>query len=122
MKKPKKWVKFTYDYRYPKDWIAISKKSRELCPICCLCISNQSTEVHHVRYAVKGKLLLENVILGVDIFPVCNDCHTILHTRSNYRTFKDDSHLNHNFGDILFQLEIGFKIASSKPKPRLKSF
>ena len=98
------------DDRYGENWGKISAAAKRQCPVCCYCMKRTSKNTHHVRYVNNRKrLLLDSVILGKDIFPVCLECHKILHTRINYQTHAN-RHLNHNKKLAKLKLAFGFRV------------
>lgn len=101
------------DYRYGGNWSIISIEARRQSPTCCYCCVKPATLTHHVRYVNdEGELLLDNVQIGVDVFPVCEQCHRKVHSNLNYRTH-ERVELNHNTKTCIQQLKLGFALNRS---------
>ena len=100
------------DKRYGDKWHKISKDARKQIKTCCYCLVRPAQEVHHVRYVdASGKLLLDNVVLGVDIFCVCDSCHDTIHCRGRWIVARDNKN-NHNDPVTIQRLEFGHLINS----------
>lgn len=62
MTKKKKQGDYNYDYRYPNNWLEISREAIKNYPICSLCHTKPSKETHHMYYRLNrghGELLLD---------------------------------------------------------------
>jgi hypothetical protein len=68
-----------WDIRYPPNWHELRAKSHRLTGgVCCLCKKTKSTTVHHTRYRHKKDTP------GINLFPLCDKCHTIAHSSKNW--------------------------------------
>lgn len=63
--------------------------------ICACCCAAQSKEVHHLRYKDEHGAIAGREVPGVDVVPVCLDCHIpICHDPENWITDKRNPKLN----------------------------
>lgn len=110
MSRKKKTEKYELDFRYGKRWEKISLAARDECQSCCFCLIKKSAITHHVAYVDnEGNLLLDNVILGEHIFPLCRPCHRIVHSGNNYLV-NVEKQFNKNSQKIVKRLDLGYKI------------
>lgn len=109
------------DFRYGVNWVSISAKSRVICPCCCWCLVKSATLTHHVAYIdpITGELLLDAVVLGEDIFPVCKNCHSILHS-GKYYIADEAKEKSRNTKDAIKRLKIGYDIIVRQPPQSIK--
>ena len=100
------------DPRYGKNWHIISKRAKEICPSCCWCLKEKkAAETHHVRYIDNnGILLLDRVVIGENIFPLCISCHKMIHKEDKYVIVKNNDHLNHNTEKVVFRLQFSYLV------------
>lgn len=127
MTKKKKQGEYNYDYRYPPNWLEISRKLREQYKLCCLCHTKPSEEIHHMYYRNNrghGDLLLDKVKIGVHVVPTCASCHKKSHqikggggkNKITYLLHPTDNSKNRNTPAFAKQLKLGFKILYGEPK------
>lgn len=120
-KKKKKQGEYSYDYRYPPNWLDISHKIRDKYSTCCLCHIKSTKEVHHAYYRKNrgyGELLLDKGKPGISLFPLCTDCHHKAHqikggngkNKITYILHPSDNSYNRNTPAFAKQLKLGFKI------------
>ncbi|NJR69498.1 MAG: hypothetical protein HC771_13155 [Synechococcales cyanobacterium CRU_2_2] len=76
--------------RYAHNWSAVSRRARRICPVCCWCQRAAAVETHHAMYWDEKGAIAGREIPGVHVFPVCEECHTVLH-RDHW--FSPDDHL-----------------------------
>ena len=104
------------NYRYGENWQTTSKRARSMCPVCCYCLKNPSKETHHVRYSDDQGLLLDRAIIGIDLIPLCPNCHKLIHNPNNYVIVKSNDSLNHNTDKVVFRLQFGYLIQKGHKK------
>lgn len=100
----------SHDPRYPANWQSISVNAKRMCPKCCYCLDADSKETHHVRYRDAQGLLLDRVIPGKDIFPVCESCHRKCHSKTNWVVNKSDNSKNKNRKNLVGRLKVGWML------------
>lgn len=112
-----------FDKRYADNWTKLAARARQATNgICCLCRSRKAVEVHHVRYARNGRAIAGKEQPGVDIFPLCGDCHKIAHQPKNWIKDKNNPVLgNRNHPEFVKRLQSGFKTAKKTPKLKSKT-
>lgn len=119
--------KYNYDYRYPSNWLEISRKIREKYPLCCLCHSKLSVNLHHIYYRLNqghGELILDKGKAGKHWAPLCEGCHHKAHqikggggkNKITYILHPTDNSYNRNTPAFAKQLKLGFKILYGEPK------
>jgi len=113
------------DDRYGILWRQISIKAKQMCPVCCICQRRPSKVSHHVQYVeeptiASSKLLLDDLILGVHLFPLCSECHHYVHRDINYIQ-KPNRHFNRNTIQIKNLLKSGYSIQYGSQTHVLKS-
>lgn len=112
--------KINWSVRYSAAWIhgkVQGRIHRETGDRCCLCHTRKSVEVHHAEYKnFLGKVRdFENESKGVSLFPVCEKCHKILHSKRNWKyDSKDPVFGSCNTPEIKKRLRLGYKILSVK--------
>jgi len=73
---------------------------------CCHCLEKPSAEVHHARYSTDGTAtgaIRDKERPGIDVFPLCEDCHSIAHDSSNWIRDKENPLWGHRNTDIFVQ-------------------
>ena len=64
-----------WDVRYPEHWDSLKYRThRATKGVCVVCQKRRSTVIHHSRY------MHNKDTPGVNLFPVCDRCHTLCHT------------------------------------------
>jgi hypothetical protein len=105
------------DFRYGPNWRSISEKFRLECPTCCWCLRRSAKLTHHVAYVDgKGNLLLDDVVLGLDVYTLCDGCHRIVHTGKNYVVSPLGKQFNQNTSTIKQQLKVGYQLLMNERK------
>lgn len=106
--------KVTLDNRYGIGWEKISIQAREIAPICCHCLVKLAKVTHHVRYVGDdGNLLLDDVVIGSDVFPLCEKCHRVVHSNKHWLYGETKAH-NRNTDVCIDRLKFGFLIVKCK--------
>jgi len=129
-KKQKKWKKslakklggrYIGDWetiRYASNWPEIRREAHyQTSSRCCYCYlqgrePRQSRCVHHVRYKDELGAIAGREVPGVDVFPVCPDCHDLLHEPSRWLTANQGLKQvldNRNFASVQRELRDGFE-------------
>ncbi len=73
--------------RYPQNWRDISLACKNSTKNkCCNCWQKTAKHSHHSRYRLLF-LKPRKWSIGLFLFPLCENCHIIAHSKSNY--FKD---------------------------------
>lgn len=125
MTKKKKQDEYNYDYRYPPNWLEISREAIKNYPICSLCHTKPSKETHHMCYRLNrghGELLLDKGKTGIHWVPLCLECHKKAHqikggngkNRITYLLHPSDKSKNRNTPEFAKKLKLGFKILYGK--------
>lgn len=107
-------MKQSFPRRYAANWRQIRQQTLQLTgDRCCLCAA-KAKEVHHVRYGLwDGKRYRS--IAGkerplIDVFPLCNSCHTLAHAPHHWVWDKVNPELgNHNRPEFVQYLQAGLK-------------
>jgi hypothetical protein len=103
------------DFRYPPNWASISEDIRKKCIFCCWCLVKPSKLTHHVEYVRflsenEFELLLDRVIAGENVFPVCDGCHRVIHSKKYYETSPKGRQFDRNNKAAIERLKIGYQI------------
>ena len=82
--------------------------------LCCVCLNNKSTQIHHACYG--------NDIIGKSIFPVCVYCHyRICHHKFHWiRCPTDPVWNNRNTEDFTQKLQSGYESLVNETAPILQ--
>jgi len=108
---PSKSTGAPLDFRYGKGWEQLSRDFRLACPKCCYCLKKDAKLTHHVQYVDEyGRLLLDDVILGVHVYTMCDGCHRIVHSFANYVISSEGKQFNHNRQVVKDKLKLGYRL------------
>ena len=100
-----------YDDRYWKQICAIAHRSTK--GTCCYCLCRPSVEVHHIRYQDSYGAIAGRELPGLDVFPVCQDCHGDLHSSQHWVKDLDSPVLgNHQKVETVEILAMGYRLLS----------
>lgn len=91
-----------YDATFWTDICALAH--RTVNGICCHCMARASQEVHHVRYSDEHGAIAGREIPGEDIFPLCQQCHGLHHTKRYWIKSKVNPALNNRATDDAIEL------------------
>jgi hypothetical protein len=98
-----------FSVRYGKRWADKKWKAQihqATGGICCHCFQAKSTEIHHARYSTDGTeagAIRDKERPGIDVFPLCEDCHGIAHSRGNWIRDKENPIWGHRNTDEFTQ-------------------
>jgi hypothetical protein len=95
------------DDRYAPNWSTTSRKARRDCPTCCWCKSRPATETHHAYYYDRHGEISGREVPGIDVFPVCEECHGILHQDAHWFA-PGNPRSRRNFEDTVIKLRDGW--------------
>lgn len=113
-KRGKETDDYEYDKRYGDRWVNISREARTKIKTCCLCLDKPSEVTHHACYTdVFGDLILNDLILGVHIFPLCRECHSKVHSTKNWIFHAKKDPRNQNTKRCLSILSLNYQILIS---------
>jgi hypothetical protein len=108
---PKRRVKLDYSKRYAPNWSLISKRAKMATKYhCCLCHKKSyNLETHHSTYRDWFGAIAGREKLGVNIFPLCLNCHSLAHSKRNYIKDKNPVFGNRNTKEFTKLLKQQFR-------------
>jgi hypothetical protein len=91
----------SFPHRYAANWRSIRQQTLQLTGGCCCLCAGRAKEVHHARYGLWDGKRYQSIAGKehplVDVFPLCNSCHTLAHAPQNWVWDKQNPALgNHN--------------------------
>lgn len=114
-----------FEKRYAQNWTTDFRRGihQSVGGVCIHCKKEKSKEIHHAHYKDRRGAIAGREKPGVDLFPLCQKCHGIAHSKGNWIKDKTDPVLgNRNADKFLNQLEDNWKaMAKGKTKPDAKA-
>lgn len=103
-----------YTDRYAHNWDTIRKRALESIAHRCPCCLGKAKEVHHLRYRDLLGAIAGREKPGVDIIPLCLECHDKAHLDRHWITAKVDPKLNNrNTWNYTFKLRLDYWLLRS---------